>query len=128
MPVAASRDISFTFGLRDSQHGTAAFECALEATGSTVTNGSSGAQFQACSSPMTFASLEDGRYQFSVRAQGEQVADTRSFTKAGHSLLMAFSAIISTNVALAGELAGDSQIPSSTLLTKYRARWHQHIT
>ena len=48
---------------------------------STGVNASAAGDFKPCQSPVVYDSLADGHYSFSVRAQGEQVAATQSFTK-----------------------------------------------
>lgn len=61
------------------------FECSLlpgAPQASSAPVNTSGAAFKPCASPATFDGLPDGPYQFLVRAQGEQVADARAFTKA----------------------------------------------
>ncbi len=46
-----------------------------------ASSGSASTEFKACTSPVTYADLADGAYNFSVRAQGEDSADFRSFIK-----------------------------------------------
>ena len=50
-------------------------------------NTNSTATYEPCTSPAAYSNLTDGSYTFSVRAQGEQVADTQSFTKVSRGLL-----------------------------------------
>lgn len=77
----ACRVISFSFKLQSGNIPGAAFECALASTGA---GGNSSAQeWTPCSSPVQYADLTDGGYSFSVRAQGEQLADSRAFFKVG---------------------------------------------
>ena len=55
------------------------FECAIQKENG---QNSTSADFAACVSPKSYTDLDDGSYVFSVRAQGEQVADTHKFEKA----------------------------------------------
>lgn len=66
-----------------TESGTAAgvqLECQLADAAGVV--GSQGTQdWQPCSSPVTFNNLPDGAYTFSVRAQGESIDSSTTFTK-----------------------------------------------
>lgn len=79
------RSIAFAFSTASGSTGGVVFECALvpgapDQAANAPANASTAA-YKPCNSPATFDGLSDGAYQFLVRAQGEQVADTRAFTK-----------------------------------------------
>ncbi len=69
--------MSFAFSTASGGPGSISFECALTSGDQKNTT----AVFQACQSPLQYADLADGQYQFYVRAQGEEIADSRAFTK-----------------------------------------------
>lgn len=73
----ACRSVSFAFGTASGNGGNIKFECALSSGDQKNTT----ADFSACSSPLQYSDLADGQYQFYVRAQGEEIADSRAFTK-----------------------------------------------
>ena len=60
-----------------------AFECALEQTDAAGggDQNSTALAYSACSSPVSYTNLSDGAFSFYVRAQGEQLADSRAFFK-----------------------------------------------
>ena len=84
-PFFWCRDIVFTFGLQSGNDAGVAFECALEQTDSlddgSGDQNSTALAYSACSSPVSYANLSDGAFSFYVRAQGEQLADSRAFFK-----------------------------------------------
>ena len=67
----------FAFSTASSASGSISFECALTSGDQKNTT----AVFSSCQSPLQYADLADGQYQFYVRAQGEEIADSRAFTK-----------------------------------------------
>ena len=67
--------MSFAFSTASGGLGSNSFECAL------TSGDQKNAVFRACTSPALYADLADGQYQFYVRAQGEEIADSRAFTK-----------------------------------------------
>ena len=69
--------MSFAFSTASGGPGNVGFECALTSGDQRNTT----ALFKACQSPLQYANLADGQYQFYVRAQGEEIADSRAFTK-----------------------------------------------
>ena len=70
--------MTFAFTTATGNPAGVKFECALT-PGAKADNAS--AAYKACTSPTTFDDLADGAYTFSVRAQGEDSADSRSFVK-----------------------------------------------
>ena len=71
------RSVSFAFSTASGSSGRINFECALISGDQKNTS----AVFGACQSPVQYSGLADGQYQFYVRAQGEEIADSRAFTK-----------------------------------------------
>ena len=71
------RSVSFAFSTASGTSGRINFECALTSGDQKNTT----AVFGACQSPVQYSDLADGQYQFYVRAQGEEIADSRAFTK-----------------------------------------------
>lgn len=69
--------MSFTFSTASGSSGSISFECALTSGDQKNTT----AVFAACLSPVQYSGLADGQYQFYVRAEGEEIADSRAFTK-----------------------------------------------
>lgn len=74
--VGERRSVSFTFGTQSGRNVGVQFECAL-ADGAA----SAASNFTACTSPMSYGTLQDGAYRFFVRAQGETISDSRRFVK-----------------------------------------------
>lgn len=85
----ACRSVAFTFTATTGNPSGVKFECALTAAGASSGNGS--IEYKACTSPVTYADLADGAYNFSVRAQGEDSADSRSFVKVQYPHLSALA-------------------------------------
>ena len=73
------RSVAFTFTATTGNPSGVKFECALMAAGA-MSEGAS-TEYKACTSPVTYADLADGAYNFTVRAQGEESGDSRSFIK-----------------------------------------------
>ncbi len=73
--------VTFAFSTASGSAGNIKFECALTFGDQKNTT----AVFKACQSPLQYADLADGQYQFYVRAQGEEIADSRAFTKVPHT-------------------------------------------
>lgn len=79
-PEAVSADTAptFTFGTNTGSAPALGFECqliqALQTGPSTVSH-----DWRACTSPATYTAIPDGRYSFSVRVAGEQVAEPYTF-------------------------------------------------
>ena len=71
------RAIAFVFSTASGSTGSIKYECALTLGDQKNTT----AVFRACQSPLQYTDLMDGEYQFYVRAQGEEIADSRAFTK-----------------------------------------------
>ena len=71
------RVIAFAFSTASGSTGSIRYECALTMGDQKNTT----AVFRACQSPLQYTDLVDGEYQFYVRAQGEEIADSRAFTK-----------------------------------------------
>lgn len=71
--------MAFTFTTATGNPSGVKFECAL--TPGDAKAGNASTAYKACTSPATYADLADGDYTFSARAQGEDSADSRSFTK-----------------------------------------------
>ena len=69
--------MAFAFSTASGGPGSISFECALTSGDQKNTT----AVVQACQSPLQYADLADGQYQCYVRAQGEEIADSRAFTK-----------------------------------------------
>lgn len=69
--------VSFAFSTASGGPGNIGFECALTSGDQKNTT----ALFKACQSPLQYVDLADGQYQFYVRAEGEEIADSRAFTK-----------------------------------------------
>ena len=78
------RAIAFAFSTASGSTGSIKYECALTLGDQKNTT----AVFRACQSPLQYTDLVDGEYQFYVRAQGEEIADSRAFTKACNPLLL----------------------------------------
>ena len=64
-----------------THHAGIAFECRLADGSGNITNSAAHRDWADCSSPASFSGLPDGAYQFSVRAKGETLATSSSFTK-----------------------------------------------
>jgi hypothetical protein len=75
------RSISFAFTTATGSVGGVTFECALAPGDGSSTASADAAQFKPCASPVVYDGLQDGGYDFFIRAQGEEVADSRSFIK-----------------------------------------------
>lgn len=71
------RAIVFAFSTASGSTGSIKYECALTLGDQKNTT----AVFRACQSPLQYTDLVDGEYQFYARAQGEEIADSRAFTK-----------------------------------------------
>jgi hypothetical protein len=71
--------VAFTFTTATGNPSGVKFECAL--TPGNAKPGNASTAYKACTSPATYADLADGDYTFNARAQGEDSADSRSFTK-----------------------------------------------
>ena len=71
------RSVSFAFSTASGSSGRINLECVLTSGDQKNTT----AVFGACQSPVQYSDLADGQYQFYVRAQGEEIADSRAFTK-----------------------------------------------
>ena len=71
------RAIVFAFSTASGSTGSIKYECALTRGDQKNTT----AVLRASESPLQYTDLVDGEYQFYVRAQGEEIADSRAFTK-----------------------------------------------
>ena len=90
------RNISFAFQLQGRPGVLGSFECDMQKEGGQT---EASTNFTACVSPKSYPDLDDGSYVFSVRAQGEQVADSRKFTKA-----RLLGLILVSSIALSGSI------------------------
>ncbi|BDA49389.1 probable c5a peptidase at N-terminal half [Coccomyxa sp. Obi] len=87
------RSVVFTFTAATGNPSGVKFECAL--MGADANSGNASMEYKACTSPVTYADLADGAYNFSVRAQGEDSADSRSFIKDTIPPKLGFNATVS---------------------------------
>lgn len=72
--------ITFTLGTTSGSSNGVSFECRLSTSAGNV--GPPGtSNWTSCSSPVTYNSLSDGSYTFSVRASGETISSSSTFTK-----------------------------------------------
>jgi hypothetical protein len=71
---------TFAFTTQSGTSGGVQFECRMGG-GDGAVGGPGTADWAACASPAAFASLPDGAYTFAVRAAGESIATSQSFTK-----------------------------------------------
>ncbi|PSC76615.1 Serine protease ABC transporter B family tagA isoform A [Micractinium conductrix] len=79
--ITSSDPVTFEFSGPSGNAAGIAFECRLADGSGNITNSAAHRDWADCSSPASFSGLPDGAYQFSVRAKGETLATSSSFTK-----------------------------------------------
>ena len=75
--LTAHPSAQFTFSTESDVEPASGYECKLHSSDARDTSALHG--WQKCESPAKFGALTDGAYTFSVRVQGEQLADSWRF-------------------------------------------------
>lgn len=78
--VVGCSTIVYTLSTQSGSINGVEFECSLENTGGAV-NATGTQDWKPCTSPVSYPKLADGRYNFDVRAKGEQIVQSTYFIK-----------------------------------------------
>ena len=89
------RNITFAFTTQTGSTAGVTFQCALVEGNQTE----AAASFETCSSPVVYSGLQNGAWQFFVRAQGEDLADSSSFFLVSYRRVICLARVVVWHMA-----------------------------